>query len=340
MEARTALVTHMFQVALDQLSIDEPAVHDDTDLYFEDGNIILQAEQTRFRLHKSIITARCPVFRDMLSFPQPAQNELIDGCVVVKLPDTANDAGLFFRAIYDYSFFEAPPAPAIVEDTLSILSLSHKYDVPNLHRRALAHLSTAHVCTLEEWDAEDSTALTFRDIEGSIADPLLRMIEVVYEVNALWLLPTIFYLCCSHPLQKILDSPQWISGSICETHKRTVLLGWAKQQHETLSFQKALIHAPTANCITHAACAAHVRRWDVSVMAVKGDKLPGGISPLASNGGQKFYYERLCQPCSQSMKTMAEQKRIAFWNMLPSLFGLPGWDELMKMKAAALKCIP
>jgi hypothetical protein len=57
------------------------------DLWFEDGNIIIQAGNSQFRLYRGILSARSPVFHDMLAIPQPPDCELVDGCPIVRLPD-------------------------------------------------------------------------------------------------------------------------------------------------------------------------------------------------------------------------------------------------------------
>ena len=50
----------------------------DTEFWFEDGTIILIAQDIEFRVYKGFLASRFPVFSDMLSFPQPltAQGDL------------------------------------------------------------------------------------------------------------------------------------------------------------------------------------------------------------------------------------------------------------------------
>ena len=79
------------------------------DLYFPDGNIILEAGMTHFRVSRGILAARSPVFREVLSLPQP-KNEgegeggdgKVDGCDVVHLfGDDPHEVEWFLKAIYD-----------------------------------------------------------------------------------------------------------------------------------------------------------------------------------------------------------------------------------------------
>ncbi|KAJ7753414.1 hypothetical protein DFH07DRAFT_824360 [Mycena maculata] len=46
--------------------------------------------------------------------------------------------------------------------------------------------------------------------------------------------------------------------------------------------------------------------------------------------------EDLCANCMKRSKVMHQQARQEFWDQLPQMYGLAGWDDLEKMKAAAL----
>ncbi|KAJ7466554.1 hypothetical protein B0H11DRAFT_1689843, partial [Mycena galericulata] len=59
------------------------------ELWFDDGNIVIQAGNIQFRAYRDILAARSPVFQDMLSFPQPLDSELVEGCPLVRLNDAA-----------------------------------------------------------------------------------------------------------------------------------------------------------------------------------------------------------------------------------------------------------
>jgi hypothetical protein len=73
------------------------------DLWFPDADLILRAENTLFRVHSGILCARCSVFRDMVTFPQPdnPESDTIDGNPVVRLHDLADEVEVFLRAVFD-----------------------------------------------------------------------------------------------------------------------------------------------------------------------------------------------------------------------------------------------
>ena len=105
---------------------DKPTFKRMSDLYFPDGNVILEAGTTHFRVSRGILAARSPVFKEVLSLPQPkdggqGSEEKVDGCDVVHLfGDDPQEVTYFLRAIYDsrcVSFHQSPlkytdPQPA------------------------------------------------------------------------------------------------------------------------------------------------------------------------------------------------------------------------------------
>ena len=76
------------------------------DAWYDDGNIVFVAQQTAFRVHKSIFARYSEFFRDTFSLPQPADPgstqaaESIDGCPVVRVHESAGDIELLLRTMY------------------------------------------------------------------------------------------------------------------------------------------------------------------------------------------------------------------------------------------------
>lgn len=70
-------------------------------VWFEDGNVVLQAENTQFRVYRGILCASSSIFKDMFSIPQPplSKERLVEGCPVVYLPDSAIDVQYVLEAL-------------------------------------------------------------------------------------------------------------------------------------------------------------------------------------------------------------------------------------------------
>ncbi len=70
------------------------AVHRSEIFWFDDGSVVLQVENTQFRVHRSILASHSTVFKDLFQVPQPEsdKSDWVDGCPIVCMSgDTAED---------------------------------------------------------------------------------------------------------------------------------------------------------------------------------------------------------------------------------------------------------
>ena len=68
--------------------------------WFEDGNVVLQAEHTQFRLHRSVLSMHCPIFQDMFACSLPENGPTVDGCPLIDLSETLEDVKNFVKILY------------------------------------------------------------------------------------------------------------------------------------------------------------------------------------------------------------------------------------------------
>ena len=78
-----------------------------SDFWFRDGNIVIIAGSAAFKVHRGQLERHSEIFSDLFSIPQPLEQDLIDGCSYVELPDCPSDVFYFLSALYDglYDFF-------------------------------------------------------------------------------------------------------------------------------------------------------------------------------------------------------------------------------------------
>ena len=81
---------------------DKPVIRH-SGLWFQDGNIVLLAEETAFKIHRSMLARHSSVFRDMFELSQPSSEEVVDGCPVVRLHDSSHELADFIDVIYNGS---------------------------------------------------------------------------------------------------------------------------------------------------------------------------------------------------------------------------------------------
>ena len=69
------------------------------ELSFDDGNIVLVAGNTSFRVHKSQLARKSPVFKHW--FATKDFEKTADGCDVMHVENSAKDLGVFLDAVYN-----------------------------------------------------------------------------------------------------------------------------------------------------------------------------------------------------------------------------------------------
>ena len=71
------------------------------DPWFEDGNIVLVAEQTSFKVHRGVLAKHSDVFQGLLGIPQPIDAEKLEGLPVIMMADNSDDLSVLLTALYD-----------------------------------------------------------------------------------------------------------------------------------------------------------------------------------------------------------------------------------------------
>ena len=66
-----------------------------------DANIIIRSSDLGyFRLHKSVLSLVSPIFKDLLSIPQPSDGETVDGLPVVQLSEDSELLNSLISILY------------------------------------------------------------------------------------------------------------------------------------------------------------------------------------------------------------------------------------------------
>lgn len=85
-------------------SSDNRTLEHDAALWFDDGNIILACGSTGFRVHASVLSLNCHVFKDMLASGTPSAGEVHEGVDLVRLSDDPADMRLLLTPMYYFEY--------------------------------------------------------------------------------------------------------------------------------------------------------------------------------------------------------------------------------------------
>ncbi|KAJ7142089.1 hypothetical protein C8R43DRAFT_1016277 [Mycena crocata] len=315
------------------------------DLWFEDGNLVIEAGNSQFRVYRGVLAARSPVFQDMLSFPQPPDSELVEGCPVVRFYDSAAEVTAFLKSIFDSGFFLPYPFPTDFDTVAGTLRLSHKYEVDYLRRRALVHLASYYPTALSDFD----------EVWGGSQSPLKRpswnrptlsayrifVIQLAREVDALWILPSAFYsLAFSFVAQDIGifhgTIYNGVPTSLSQEDQKAVMMGYRMQCTSTVEDVLRFLFSPVdvEGCTSTPEC--HKLRLEALTIH-RGFRKFGTHNPLFLwNWDEWGLLNDLCPTCLSVLKHTHEEARQKFWDDLPAIYGLPQWEKLEEMRSDAI----
>jgi len=66
-----------------------------------DTNLMIRSSDLiDFRVHKSILATASPIFKDLLSLPQPSDSEIVDGLPMVQLSESSELLNSLFSILY------------------------------------------------------------------------------------------------------------------------------------------------------------------------------------------------------------------------------------------------
>ncbi|KAI9436799.1 hypothetical protein BJY52DRAFT_1158748 [Lactarius psammicola] len=102
-----------------------------------DASIIIRSsDQVNFRVHKSVLAISSPFFKDLLSLPQPPDDELIDGLPVITLSEGADLLNSLISLLYPMS----PVIPSSYEKVFALLAACQKYDMESVQSNIRAEI--------------------------------------------------------------------------------------------------------------------------------------------------------------------------------------------------------
>ncbi|KAJ7112478.1 hypothetical protein C8R44DRAFT_797404 [Mycena epipterygia] len=307
-------------------------------LWFSSDSLILRAEDAIFRVTKSILAARSPVFQSMLEFPQPTSDdgdETMEGLPVVRLHDSAAQVEPFLlRAIFDSSYFMPPPAKVEFEAVLGILRLSHKYDVDYLHKRALHHLETVYPIDLSNHSRINSTSLNY---DEAVVDFDLTAIPILHEVGATWLLPYAYYDVGTFDPETVLEAGKTWETFPIDMRQTFFLL---HPHHIRANSRKARFLGDLSTCKSQQSCNSF--KFEALRIYVTDSQSGHDLDPLWDSHEYYGPYTwntlkaRLCHDCFAQARAKYDELVAEIWDSLPANCGLEDWGVLMEKRRAAL----
>ncbi|RDB17968.1 hypothetical protein Hypma_000780 [Hypsizygus marmoreus] len=312
--------------------------------WFDDGNIVLVTDEnsTAFRVHRGVLGRHSEVFQGMFGIPQPISVhdlETYEGCQIVRVYDLPSELGNLITALYDGATFYHRN----FEDFLylaGILRLSTKYLIPRLRTQCIRFLTETWPYTLQGHDAMVSTALKSPSTDNLTYPYVhpLHVLNLANEVNVRIVIPSAVYFLSLYPLPDLLrgDHPKLVvnhpsspSSALNPTditaytlmfqHRLTIILDFVRRFFDE--------RAPATACTTEQACMRGFGRL-ASRLSRSWMTRTGPLYYMVQAVNRLSDESSVCEHCLALFHDDVEILRAKLWKDLPSIIGLPHWEDL------------
>ncbi|KAF8216802.1 hypothetical protein K438DRAFT_1925832 [Mycena galopus ATCC 62051] len=287
--------------------------------WFSDGNVVLQAADTQFRVHWGVLAMHSSIFCDMQGLPQPPDQPRIDGCPVVELFDDPVDVEHLLKALYIPAFHCQNTLPLSV--VAALIRLGRKYDFKYLFDSAVARLTSAYPASL---DKDEGLPLGIKFYPAVDFD----IVTLASENNILAALPRAYYeVVKKSTLSMLFNGIPRQDGTRAHLSsldlRRCVV---ARERFSKRQFQSGYTFGWARqwefdDCTDLVDC--RIAREAVVIVFSDAEEIMLDESFGPIDGLLHF-----CDTCIGHLSECMAAGRKKFWNELPEIFDLPPWNEL------------
>ncbi|KAJ7083468.1 hypothetical protein C8R44DRAFT_992026 [Mycena epipterygia] len=277
-----------------------------SDIWFDDGNIVVQAEDTQFRIYRGTLCSHSEVLKHMVE-------EMDD------LTDVLFCISLTTRPWKSYPDNEPIPFDVIA----AFLRLGRKYRIQPLYGNALRRLAWTFPSSHQKYLESLSVHTIKRSDPADHSPPCDFVVDIILlarEFNlpsllplAFWLAATRIHLLANKNTSSLSDADRDAVIKAVEPVRiahTNYLFGWLDE--DTVA---------SPDCTHPSACSKNklqnsLKRW----------KPPGLLMAFAWQPGAA---KGLCDACVAVGRKHHNEGKKRLWEELPSFFGLPPWDQLL-----------
>ena len=327
----------------------------------DDGHNPLKA----FKVHRGVLARQSEVFEAMFDIPQPTSAmdsiEHVDGSPVIRMYDLPSELSNLIKALYDgvcvnsFLQFGRPCYPLShnwnstfrqrnVEDfyyLAGILRLASKYFITHLRVQAIRYLTETWPYTIRGHDEMVSQALAAPSVDGTTYPYVhpLHVLNLAREVNARIVVPSALYFLSIYSLKHLLSGdhpklqnqhPSRPSNQLSVHDVSQYTLMYQHRISMILDFIRNTCgeRAVDGNCRAPKEC----RR----VFSRLASNINHSFTPRTGpfhNMAQAMQWidddDTICGPCQRAFRRDVTALRTRLWEELPSVVGLPSWNELL-----------
>ncbi|KAM5539606.1 hypothetical protein V8D89_006715 [Ganoderma adspersum] len=301
------------------------------EFWFADGNLVLVARDTAFRIYRGLLTVQLQIFEDMFASASSNAQESLDDCPVVHLSDTPEDLAHLLHVLLPTSrkvFYTRNTDPPVqFDEVFAVITVAHKYGIEDVEAQALSFLDgTGYFSSkLPGFQSPHANRLSVEPAQAIGAVILARLTDTPS------MLPGALYRCCA------------LCGDLLDGWTRTDGTAWYLAQENA------------KRCVSGRATIAHLR-WRMFTIIFDDKQSPfcarqnqercrAGLQRLRATIQNHRPMERqtlwdwsddlfnslmnyrVCECCHQALQARNAAMLKNVWGRLPEVFGLAikGW---------------
>lgn len=245
---------------------------------------------------------------------------MIAGAPCEQLSDTNNLLPVSHFLPYDLRVEDLPMI-------MSILRMSHKYEVPSLRRRAIDALQSWYPTTLEGYN---TLARNTRARELFRRHVLVA--NIARETDALSLLPSALLLCCTTSNVRTLYDGIEADGvlhRLVEINRRALFIGRPKLSHLARTKSQRCFFYPQEKDRPKCQGASRCEDFCKIYSSVFDDKEDPWMNPLFPVNWNAIR-STCCKVCGALWEEQYKNATKEIWEELPTYLGLPPWADILE----------
>ncbi|KAI0669057.1 hypothetical protein C8Q78DRAFT_978888 [Trametes maxima] len=317
------------------------AIEPDTEIWMEDGNIVLSAGGAAFCVYKGLLATQSEVFRDMFvvgSIPK-SEDEIFQGRPAVHTSDSKRDLKHFLCALLPQKspwFYRSEDDPLISPQALSaVIQLSYKYRAMKLQEQALSCLRSFYTDDFDTWQrvSRDFKSIAFNVNEFSP----IEAIHLARLTDSPSILPAAFYQCVTDQIINCTLTKGYSREDGTHIHLDLVDIQRCIDGQRTLTAANLVAafslmqRQPCPGCTNPAHCS--------QVLSEICRQMRLELPNIAASAVEVWYHEPerqnidggwdeddMCRACLDSVREMDEEVHKKIWIKLPEIFSLPVED--------------
>ncbi|PIL26295.1 hypothetical protein GSI_12051 [Ganoderma sinense ZZ0214-1] len=310
-----------------------PNLEHDPEFWFEDGSVVLIAQNVGFRVYKRLLAEHSPFFRDLFAIPQPVPAPKVEGCPLVYLSEFAWQFRHFLRALFPTKgnlTFGARQDHLSMDALSTVVRLAHKYQIDQLVAQGLGHLMEYYTDDFAEWTKTDRrTCLDPAPLDA------ISVINIAHLTNTSSVLPLAFLDVSTAGgalLRGVLrGEPRCFVEGLTVPDLERVFDGRAAMMDYA---SKAIVRIFQPEPQGYGGCgSSRCQR----AFTGKVEELEDLLSLLHSEGMGRCWADEfrndsgsgwpICERCREMVEKRDVKERKAFWRELPKFFKLEieGW---------------